>query len=58
MALAVMATGIRTGAAALWDATAQLPEAMEALAGENAAANVPQPDLSRVAMIGWSYAGR
>ena len=24
------------------------PEALEALAGENAAANVPQPDLSRV----------
>lgn len=39
------------------DAVRALPEALEALAGENAAANVPQPDLSRVAMIGWSYGG-
>ena len=31
------------------DAVRALPEALEALAGENAAANVPQPDLSRVA---------
>ena len=39
------------------DAVRALPEALEALAGENAAVNVPQPDLSRVAMIGWSYGG-
>ena len=39
------------------DAVHALPEALNALAEGDAATTIPQPDLNRVAMIGWSYGG-